>query len=204
MASSRVIRATYRDPLEVVWLRTAGLLGMRVERSPEVFASWDGAGALLIGTPETLDPDDSLAQMIFHEVCHALVEGPEKFKVPDWGLDIDQPDHLVHEQACLRVQAKLADEFELRQFFAATTDFRLYYDELGADPLKPLDDPAVKLSLEGWRRGIEGPWSGPLRKALRATSEILQIAARFAENGSLWRSGGPVVNGVDCNGSPEN
>ncbi|MEP7112338.1 MAG: YkgJ family cysteine cluster protein, partial [Ilumatobacteraceae bacterium] len=45
------------------------------------------AGTLLIGTDETLDADDSLAQMIFHEICHAIVAGPENFGSTDWGLD---------------------------------------------------------------------------------------------------------------------
>ena len=33
----------------------------------------------MIGTADTLDADDSLAQMIFHELCHSLVQGEDSF-----------------------------------------------------------------------------------------------------------------------------
>ena len=56
----RTIHKTYTDPLELIWIHAAAQLGMRLERSPEVNASWDGNGVLTIGTPETLDADDSL------------------------------------------------------------------------------------------------------------------------------------------------
>ena len=105
-------------------------------------ASWNGAGVLTIGTPETLDPDDSLAQMILHETCHALCEGPESLQKMDWGLDNSSPAKRVHEHACLRLQAALADQYGLRAFFAATTMFRAYYDRLPSEPLAPSDDPA--------------------------------------------------------------
>jgi hypothetical protein len=136
----RPITKTYDDPLNLIWLHAAAHMGMRVERSPEVNASWDGAGVLTIGTPETLDPDDSLAQMILHETCHALVEGPESLTQLDWGLPNMGRENRVHEHACLRLQAALADQVGMRQFFAATTMFRAYYDALPADPLAARGD----------------------------------------------------------------
>ena len=78
-----------------------------VERSTEVFASWNGKGVLYVGTPSTLDADDSLAQLIFHEMCHFLVEGSEAWTRPDWGLT---HAGVIHEYACLRLQATLAGE----------------------------------------------------------------------------------------------
>lgn len=183
----REIDCNYADPVDVIWTRTAERLGMRVVRIPEVFASWDGQGCLSVGTPETLDADDSLAQMIFHEICHALVEGPRGFELPDWGLDIDRPDDLIHEQASLRLQAALADGFGLRQFLAATTDFRSYYDQLPADPLQPLGDPCVELARDGWQRATTGPWAEAIRDALQATAAIARIVAPFAPPESLWR-----------------
>ena len=44
----------------------------------------DGCGRL--HPKETLDEDDSLAQIVLHELCHALVEGPESLTKEDWGL----------------------------------------------------------------------------------------------------------------------
>ena len=60
MTDSRTIDCAYEDPLDLVWLRTARELGMRVERSREVFAAWDGAGTLRIAAAEDMDADDSV------------------------------------------------------------------------------------------------------------------------------------------------
>ncbi|MEL7338365.1 MAG: hypothetical protein AAFN70_19410, partial [Planctomycetota bacterium] len=93
MIPERAVIHRYGDPLDVIWTQAAGQIGMHLSRDSEVFAAWSGAGAdgtgiLRIGTVDTLDPDDSLAQMIFHEMCHGLIEGPAAFSLADWGLDI--------------------------------------------------------------------------------------------------------------------
>ncbi|MEX1026569.1 MAG: hypothetical protein WD049_00980 [Candidatus Paceibacterota bacterium] len=181
----RTISATYQDPLDLIWIQTARLLGVVVERDSSVFASWNGAGVLRIGTPETLDPDDSLAQMILHELCHLLVEGPEARQRPDWGLEND-PARRVHEHACLRLQAALADTVGLRQFFAATTVFRNYYDRLPAKPLEQDGDPAVELALVGWERIETERWTEPLVRALRLTADIARLLRGLAPADSLW------------------
>ena len=36
---------------------------------------------------ETLDADDAFAQLVFHELCHAITEGEGAVASPDWGLD---------------------------------------------------------------------------------------------------------------------
>ena len=55
-----------------------------------------------------MDPDDSLAQLIFHELCHALVAGEHAFEREDWALcNLDGRD-LIFEHACHRVQAALS------------------------------------------------------------------------------------------------
>ncbi|MBT6435962.1 MAG: YkgJ family cysteine cluster protein, partial [Deltaproteobacteria bacterium] len=66
--TSRPITKIYQDPLDLIWTNTAKQLGMKLTRSSEVFAAWDGKETLTIGSPEDLDADDSLAQMIFHEI----------------------------------------------------------------------------------------------------------------------------------------
>ncbi len=181
----RTITLTYQDPLDLIWIQTARSLGVEVERDASVFASWDGAGVLRIGTPETLDPDDSLAQMILHELCHLLVEGPEAIHLPDWGLEND-PSKVIHEHATLRLQAALADTAGLREFFAATTAFRKYYDQLPNSPLEDDGDPAVALALLAWQRARTERWAEPLDQALRLTADIARILKSVAPANSLW------------------
>ena len=182
----RRIEHTYQDPLELIWLRAASKMGMRVERSDDVFASWDGKGVLRIGTSETLDADDSLAQMILHETCHALIEGPDAFHKPDWGVQVDNPAHRVREHACLRLQAALTSDFGLRRFLAPTTDFRRYYDQLPEQPLTEDGDPAVPLAKTGWERASSGPWSAAIAAALTLTAEIAAVIQPLASAESLW------------------
>ena len=182
----RTIHRTYQDPLDLVWIRAAAEMGITVERDSTVFAAWDGAGVLRIGTAETLDADDSLAQMVLHEACHALVQGPDAFHLPDWGLDSQNPAQRVREHACLRLQAALAERYDLREFFAATTVFREYYDRLPANPLADDGDPAVAIALAAWERARHGPWSAPLERALRLTSAIANLVGEIAPRNSLW------------------
>ena len=182
----RTIQSYYCDPLELIWTETARKLGMTVERDSTVFASWGGCGVLKIGVPESLDADDSLAQMIFHEICHALVEGPEAFHKPDWGLQIDNPAHRVREHACLRLQAALAGPFGLRELLAATTNFRKYYDALSDDPLHDDNDPAAQIARCGWDRAKTGTWATPLQDALRMTALIAAAVTAVAPADSLW------------------
>lgn len=182
----RRISKRYNDPLELVWLYAAKEIGFKIVRDPEVFASWDGKGTLKIGSQESLDPDDCLAQMIFHEICHALIEGPDSIVKEDWGLNPDMQVGAVNEHACLRLQAALADQFGLRQFFAATTDFRSYFDELGNEPLIGEADPAAELALKAWTRANEGPWASPIKVALEQTRAILDVVKSIAPSDSLW------------------
>lgn len=182
----RTNKHVYTDPLDVIWLDAARRMGMRVVRSSEVFAAWDGQGTLTIGTAETLDPDDSLAQMILHETCHALIEGPDAFHQPDWGVRLDLPQQRVREHACLRLQAALTQPFGLRQFFAATTMFRRYYDDLPTDAMEGDDDPAVPIARRGLQRAHSGPWSSILQLALLRTRTIAECVLAAADEDSLW------------------
>ena len=161
-------------------------MGMTVVRDDSCFASWDGQGTLTIGTQETLDPDDSLAQMILHETCHALVEGPEAFNKPDWGLDITDRSQLVHEHACLRLQAALADRYGLRTFFASTTDARKYYDALPDDPLSGGE--AAAMASTGFARATTGPWAEFIQQAFDRTVAVARLLEGLAPAESLWSS----------------
>lgn len=185
----REIKQRYSDPLDLVWIHAAELLGITVQRDPEVFAAWDGSGILRIGTPETLDPDDCLAQMVFHEICHWLVEGPSAFDREDWGLVYGREEHEAHEHACLRLQAALADRYGLRQFLAATTDYRRYYDQLPEDPLTAngaFSDRAAELARGALARAESPPFGPVLDRALGQTRQIAQVLGNSTAAGSLW------------------
>ena len=171
----RVPAHRYVDPLDAIWISALANVGFRVERSAEVYASTEGA-ILFLGSPETLDPDDCLAQMIFHELCHSLVQGPERLSAPDWGLsNLDDRDR-VREHATLRLQAHLADAHGLREVLAPTTDFRRYYDALPCDPFEG-DDPAAPLARDGLDRVDTPPWGPHLRRALEATERVLSAVS---------------------------
>jgi hypothetical protein len=182
----------YLDPLDQIWLATARRIGLSVERGDDVYASTDGRRTLRIGSAPTLDPDDSLAQMIFHELCHSLVEGPDSFAQPDWGLDNTGARDELREHACLRLQAHLAGRVGLRGFLAPTTEYRAYWDGLPGDPFSPRRDPSVVAAVFGAQRAEKPPWAPHLMAALAATAEIAARAASFADGESLLSALEPV------------
>ncbi len=185
----REVKRRYEDPLDRIWTEAARRIGLTVARTPDAFATTDGRGALLLGDAGSLDADDCLAQMIFHELCHSLVQGPESFDEPDWGLentdyDDADPRDLAREHACLRAQAFLASRVGLRDVLAPTTDHRAFFDGLPADPLAA-DDESVSLARLAIGRASRSPWAPHLEDALRATAEVVRVAAPFAAEGSL-------------------
>ena len=185
--AERPITQRYSDPLDLVWLSAAERLEMRVERSPGVYASWDGKSRLSLATPETLDADDSLAQLIFHEICHALVAGEDGRARPDWGLDNTSERDLVFEHACHRLQASLSQRFGLRHFFAVTTEWRPYWDALPEDPLAHSDDPALPIARRALARAGQPPFAAVLDDALQRTAEIADLVRGLSPADSLFR-----------------
>jgi len=174
----RTIRHRYIDPLSAIWLTIAERFGLRIERSGEVYASTDGQGTLCLGEESSLDPDDSLAQMIFHELCHSLIQGEEMLNEPDWGLFNTDDRHHERELACIRLQALLAGEYGLREFFAPTTDFRIAYDAFPEDPREGAGE-LLPLIEEGYARISRPPWHPHLRDGLEATARILDVLSEF-------------------------
>jgi hypothetical protein len=175
---SRTPTHRYVDPLDQVWLGCAARVGFRVVRSAEVYASTDGRRTLLIGSAD-LDADDCLAQMIFHELCHSLIEGHDGLEREDWGLDNTSNRDVPREHACLRLQAHLAGRYGLRGMLAPTTDFRGFYDALPDDPLAPRHHPEVTLAILGLRRADKPPWGPHVADALAATAAIAGRAADY-------------------------
>lgn len=169
----------YEDPLARVWLNCAESIGFKVVRSTEAYASSDGRGSLLIATADQFDPDDTLAQMIFHELCHALIEGETGEQTPDWGLDNTRMGNPWREHACLRLQAWLAGNVGLRDFLAPTTDFRVtFWDSLPADPFTASPDSGgrrerscVAARIGAWRAS-QPRWEPHLAAALKASARI--------------------------------
>lgn len=174
----------YVDPLDLVWQDAARRLGLQLVRGSEVFAATDGAGTLTLGTADTLDPDDCLAQMILHECCHWLVQGEASFDVPDWGLDNESERDVVREHACLRTQAALLDPHGLRAFLAPTTDFRAYYDELLPDPLAGTDE-SVGLATRAVALSRTDRFA-PLHRALARTRAIADLLGEVRTAQTLW------------------
>jgi hypothetical protein len=181
----RDVTERYVDPLDQVWLGAAARIGLRVVRTPDAYASTDGRGALAIGDLTTLDADDSLAQMIFHELCHSLVEGEESFAHADWGMDNTGPDHDWREHACLRTQWVLTGRYGLRRLFAPTTDFRAFWNGLAGDVLSDRSDRSTIAAIAALQRVDQKPWAPVLADALAATAAIARAAAPFAPAGTL-------------------
>ena len=61
--------------IEEIWRAAAAAIGFRVARTREAYATSDGRGTIAIGADDTLDVDDAFAQLVFHELCHAITEG---------------------------------------------------------------------------------------------------------------------------------
>jgi Fe-S-cluster containining protein len=160
--------------IETIWLAAAAEIGFSVERTRDAYATSDGHGTIAIGAGDVLDADDSFAQLVFHELCHAATEGEAALNKPDWGLD-NVAAHAVREHACLRLGAHLSDRFGLRAAMAPTTDYRTYYDALGVDPLAEDSDPAVVIARAARTRFDASAWRAPLEAALARTAALAEI-----------------------------
>jgi Fe-S-cluster containining protein len=170
--------ALARPDIEPIWIAAARELDLRVERTLDAYACSDGAGRILIGRDELLDADDSVAQLIFHELCHALCEGPERSTLPDWGLDNSGAGDVAREHACLRVQVQLASPHGLRALMAPTTEHRAYHDRLPVDPLRAAEVATAGVS--------DAAAADDQDRACQARSIALARGAIERAQGSRW------------------
>ncbi len=172
----------YEDPLTLIWIYAAARLNWSVVRSDQAYAAMQAkTRQLIIGTPETLDSDDSAAQLILHELCHAITEGPNAATLDDWGLDNTSERDAWREQACLRLQASLCTPWQLRYFFAPTTPYKDFYAQLPADPLTG-DDVDTRVAREAYQRAQQSPWHEVLTEAFtrsRQLVDVIQTAAVY-------------------------
>jgi hypothetical protein len=177
--------------IERIWTTAAEEIGFRVVRTADAYASSDGTGRISIGTDEHLDGDDAVAQLIFHELCHALCEGPDRQRLPDWGLDNTgtEADHVMREHACLRLQVVLATPHGLRDLMAPTTEYRAYYDRLPADALADDGDPSVAQARVAAARAGAAPWQPAMQRALVLTAQALEHPLGFGAGPAGERCG---------------
>lgn len=191
-ASNRIPTHVYCDPLDLVWTVTASRLGLTIKRNSDAYASTDGKGNLHIGSEETLDSDDCLAQMVLHEICHWVSNGIDSVHLIDWGF---APMERVEsgELVAIRVQAHLAAQWGLLKLMALTTDSRPYWNQICLAPLEPLDGSdqeaaVVARALEGVAVANQPPFVGPLTEALSASAKIWKAVSEFSRDRpeSLW------------------
>ncbi len=174
------VPSQYIDPLDQIWISTAAKLQLTVRRDSSAYASYDGQGTITIARPEDLDPDDCLAQMILHELCHYFVEGETSFFKQDWGLSAygEETTSVLREHACQRLQAALLTPFGLTRLLAPTTEFRSYYDSLPENPIKDsFNDPAIPFAQAGLARTKKAPYQRILQDALSRTRTIYRLCA---------------------------
>ncbi len=177
-SESTALRSPLSHPrIEGIWIASAAEVGLKVERVRSAYASTDGHGRIEIGVDEILDSADAIAQLIFHELCHGLVEGPERWSAPDWGLSNADARDIEREHACLRVQVHLAERYGLRELMAPTTEYRGYHDEISGDPLVHESDGAAAVAREAIDRASSRRWIDVLDRALAETRERLDACA---------------------------
>lgn len=172
-----------RDPLrpsplddgaiDALWMHAAGQLGFTVTRTQAAYATSDGRGGIGVGTRQSLDVDDCVAQLVLHELCHALVEGEPGLALVDWGLDNTSDRDVDREYASLRLQAHFADAQGLRLQMAPTTEWRPYYDILPENPLAGSDE-AAHLANQALRTALFRSWAPLISKAMEHTRLRLQ------------------------------
>jgi len=187
MSWQRPIHSRYLDPLELVWLSTARRLDLTIRRDPAIFSRTDGTGMLWLGPRDDLDADDTVCQMIFHELCHWITNGVASRHVEDWGFPLSDADD-PREYACLRLQAALADRHGLRGMLGPTGLYRRYFDQLPDDPFGPVADPGhrldetriVVLARDALARAEQPPFC-PLHDALAATARLRDVVAPFLD-----------------------
>ena len=107
------------------------------------------------------------------------MEGEDGEKKADWGIGYAIGNNPWREHAALRLQAYLAAQVGLRDFFAPTTDFRVsFWNALPADPFEAPPETGgrrerscVAARVAAWRASL-ARWSQPLNLALAASAAI--------------------------------
>ncbi len=190
-----------RPDIDAIWLACASRCGFAVRRGDSVYASTSGR-VITLGTPETLDADDCVAVLVLHELCHGLVEGPERWGLDDFGLDNTTDGDQDREYAALRLQAHFADRVALRAFFFPTTEWRSYYEQLpsgDAMEISPLTAPVpeqaiVALARAGAAFARTVGVHGAIERAMAATLAVAERERLYTPHLGRHPIDGPLID----------
>ncbi len=177
-----------RRDLDGIWIEAADQLGIVVVRGGDAYVHWDGR-RLHIADDEHLDEDDTVAQLVFHEICHWQVQGTASRELPDWGLDNTHDRDAVNEAAAVRVQAHLAGLWGLRGVLFPTTVVRDFFEALPDDALLPADDDSARLARLALVRVAQQPVRAVVYEALEATRARVDPARHRRTGLPLGRAG---------------
>lgn len=181
--------------LDDIWLDCARSLAIPVERGGDAYVHFDGR-VLHVADEAHLDADDSLAQLVLHEICHLLVQGPAHRQQADWGLDnTGAPGSIfdeVRERAAVRLQAHLCEGHGLRAWLFPTTGVRPFFEALSRTPLALVaeDDGSIALARSAATRAGKSPYARALGVALARSADALEVASH--------RSGAPLEASRRC------
>lgn len=121
-ATVEAVRST-----DALWISLLQQAGFRLVRRSTSYVWYDGAGEVAVAPDDELDADDTLAQILLHELVHFLVQGEASRTQPDWGLDNLSDRDAYLEEAALLLQQRILRAFALEDVLVPTTDFRSYY-----------------------------------------------------------------------------
>jgi hypothetical protein len=176
--------------LDDIWLACARELDLPVQRGGDAYVHFDGH-TLHIADPQHLDADDSVAQLVLHEICHALVQGPAQRHDSDWGLDNTGAETFdeVRERAAVRLQAHLCESHGLRPHLFPTTVVRPFFEALPREPIAIAahDDGSIALARAAATRAGKAPYARALARALHASAAALSI--EHHRSGAVRREG---------------
>ena len=188
------------SPLDPIWIDAARRLGIPVERGGEAYVHFDGE-RLHLASDEHLDADDTIAQLVLHEICHALVEGPAARQVADWGLDNTSDRDEIRERAAVRLQAHLTGAHGLRAHLYPTTIVRAFFEALPSDAFAPVggpgDDDSPSLARDAAERSARAPYGTVLKDALAKSAEQAGLPLH-PKSGHPLRTVEPASTCGDC------
>ena len=155
------------DPL---WVELLAAVGFRLARRSTSYVWYDGAGEVAVAPDDELDVDDTLAQILLHELVHFLVQGESSRAEADWGLDNLTDRDAYLEEAALVLQLRILREAGLERVLVPTTDFRGYYLAEASAEERP---DRVSAAEVGWARWQNWPHRPQAEAALAATLAAL-------------------------------
>jgi hypothetical protein len=150
--------------IDGIWIAAAAELNVPVLRGGDAYVHWDGR-ALHISDDEHLDDDDTVAQLVLHELCHWMTQGESSRETPDWGLDNTSDRDAARELSAVRLQAHLLGAWGLRGKLYPTTIVRPFFESLGEDALA-----VDALAHAAASRAARAPFAAVLTRALAATA----------------------------------